>query len=140
MKTRFLAPLAIAALVMVPQIARADGATGMSGVVVDATTLAPINGATIIVTRNEAPPRESRELTTDRHGFFADLALAPGGYFVTTNANGQTVTCIVENVPYGVVRNMRILVGAPGKTPECRGALTTYGLVDPELFSSLYPV
>jgi len=111
----------------------------MSGVVIDASTRAPIEGATVVVTRYDSALRESKEFTTDRRGFFADIALTPGAYLVTTSALGQLVTCIVNDVPYGVVRNVRIVLGT-GLVPECKGTLVHFGVVDPDQLGSIYPV
>jgi len=140
MNFRIAAPLAAAALAAGMQAAAAQVPTGMSGFVIDGVTGAPIQGAEVFVTRHENEPRRSKELTTDRHGFFSDISLTPGPYLVTTSVRGQLITCIVDNVQDGVVRTMRIVVGKPGTTPQCLGALVRLGTVDPDQTASLYRI
>ena len=140
MNVRIVAPLAAAALALSLQAASADGTTGMSGYLLEAGTKKPIQDATVIVARHENEPVRVKELKTDKNGFFADLTLSPGPYLVTTNVHGQITTCFVDNVQEGVVRTMRIVVGQPGTTPECLGALIRVGTVDPDQTASLYRI
>ncbi|MBV8284697.1 MAG: carboxypeptidase regulatory-like domain-containing protein, partial [Candidatus Eremiobacteraeota bacterium] len=57
---------------------------GLSGVVVDADTSAPVAGATITV----SAPSQSSTGTTDASGRFTFLTLAPDTYTVTVNKSG----------------------------------------------------
>ncbi|MBV8155018.1 MAG: TonB-dependent receptor, partial [Candidatus Eremiobacteraeota bacterium] len=57
---------------------------GLSGVVVDADTSAPVAGATVTV----SAPSQSSTGTTDASGRFTFLTLAPDTYTVTVNKSG----------------------------------------------------
>src|ERR1700680_2155429 len=55
---RLLSTAAIAALAFVPLSVSAEGPTGVSGLILDANTKAPITGVRIVVARDEQPPQE----------------------------------------------------------------------------------
>jgi len=130
----------VAAALAFPAIAGAEGPSGMSGFVIDAVTRAPLGGVTVVVARDENPPKEKDEVVTDRHGFFTDLALRPGGYVVIVDIRNKLISCIVDDVHEGVVRHMKILVGRSGNDSQCVGPLVRHDTVDPDETASLYRI
>jgi hypothetical protein len=140
MKARISIPLAVAVLALFPLVAGAEGGTGMSGYVVDASTKAPIAGVTVVIVRDEAAPAEQREVVTNRQGFFTDITLVPGRYMISADTQGHLVTCIVNDVNSGVVRHVNILIGHAGTDTRCVGLTLRNNMVDPDQTASIYRV
>ncbi|MBV8067634.1 MAG: TonB-dependent receptor, partial [Candidatus Eremiobacteraeota bacterium] len=80
-----MTPFLALSLVLIPtQIARAGTTGGISGVVVEVGTSAPIAGAKVTVTS----PSQSAAVTTDAQGRFAFVSLAPDEYTISLQKNG----------------------------------------------------
>ena len=120
-----------------PALVSAEGATGVSGTVIQADTKAPIQGATIVIARNGNPPEDRHQMTTDKKGAFTDIGLEPGVYLVATEVKGQLIGCKVNDVHNGIVRRVQIIVGPTISATKCVGS-TVGGTLDSDETASVY--
>ena len=77
-----------------------------------------------------------KTMTTDRHGYFADITLQPGRYLVTANMMGWRSSCVVDDVFNGNVTRMNISVGAD--TARCSGPRVHSAVINPGETADIY--
>lgn len=134
----------VLAAAFLPLAALADATGGVSGVVIDRATGRPVAGATIAV--YQLPAGESdrpnmtrvRALKTDRHGFFSDLSLEPGGYLITATVPRRAAACAVHAINNGVVRHLQIVVSNDSHASYCRGPYSVP--IDPDETADVYRI
>jgi hypothetical protein len=110
---------------------------GLSGVVIDSTTSAPIAGAT--VTANS--PSQSATATTDASGHFTFLTLSPDTYTVTASKTGyQPVSTPGQIVFADTVQTLTVRLGKSLKTIARVAATGVGALVKSGTTSDVYSV
>jgi len=134
----FIAAVVLAASMSLSVLAADTG--GVSGRVVDVSTGKPLAHAVVAIYQlpvvKNAPVVESA--TTDRRGFFANLALAPGAYLVTANVMGKISSCVVDWVTSGRMTRMNIAVGLD--EDQCSTPRAHPTVVNPAETTDLYIV
>jgi hypothetical protein len=118
-----------------------DEPAGISGIVVDASTGAPVAHSKIYYYR--APYLENGsnrilELTTNARGFFSDITLTPGRYVIMARLPGKVEGCAVDDVMGGEVAHMRIRLGQDAIM--CSGPRVHPALVDPNATADVYRI
>ncbi len=114
---RMLGLLACAALTALPAFAANGGITGR---VFDAAGK-PVAGVPVAIFRMPLHDRAIAvsTLTTDRNGYFANIALQPGRYLVRADIGGTAVACTIDDVFDGW--NARMMVRANPNGATCSG-------------------
>ena len=142
---KLLATIAFAiAAAFMPLAALADATGGVSGVVIDRSTGKPVAGAAISVYELPAATSDSpamirvSSLKTDRHGFFSNLSLAPGGYLITATVPRKAAACAVHAVNNGVVRHLQIVVSNDSHAAYCGGPYAHQ--IDPDETADVYRI
>ena len=113
---------------------------GISGYVVDAASGRAVPGERLLYYR--WPYVENAtvvgELQTDARGFFSDITLAPGRYFVAVPGTTQIAGCAIDDVFGGEVSRVRIVLGRANAT--CSGPRPNPSLVDANATTDVYRI
>ncbi|MGZ3517866.1 MAG: carboxypeptidase-like regulatory domain-containing protein [Vulcanimicrobiaceae bacterium] len=136
--------LLVLATALAPATAFADATGGVAGTVVERSTGKPVAGVAVAI--YELPANRSKEqdatlvrsLVTDRHGFFSDLGLEPGGYVISADVAGKTSSCAVHAIYNGQVRHVKIVISNDARAPQCEGPYARQ--LDPDETSDVYRV
>ena len=131
--------LALAGSLVTPAFADQPG--GISGVVVDAKTGAPVAHATLYYYRSpylENGPNHIMTLKANGRGFFSDVTLDPGRYVIMARLPGKVEGCAVDDVMGGEVARMKIEIGHDGIM--CSGPRIHPALVDPNATADVYRI
>ena len=144
MNKQFALAIAPMLALAAPIAALADATGGVSGTVVDRATGRPEAGVTVAVYELPSSRSKGQEVTlvrsmqTDRHGFFSDLGLEPGGYIVTADVAGKMSSCAVHAIYNGEVRHLKIVISNDARAPKCEGPYARD--LDPDETSDLYRI
>jgi len=111
---------------------------GVNGTLLDEAGR-PVAGAPVAIFR--MPIRQAdvavATVKTDRHGFFAELALPPGRYVVSSVASTHSSSCVIDDVFDGVVTRVKLRLGP---STRCSGPRLHSALINPALTSDVYIV
>jgi len=122
---RMLGTMMVLGALLGPSLAAAQNITGqVEGVVSDAATGKPLQGATVAITSPTGAWIE-QSVTTDGSGYFAVTALPPGHYQLTVLAQGYAPTSeqdLQVMVDYRIRANQRL-------APHAASAEATAGAV-----------
>jgi hypothetical protein len=132
---KLVALVALLGFAAVPALA-ANG--GISGTLVDEAGR-PVAGAPVAIFRMPIRQADTAMATvkTNGRGFFAEIALPPGRYVVSSVASTQSSSCVVDDVFDGAVTRVKLRLGPSSK---CSGPRLHSAVVNPALTSDVYVV
>jgi|SRR5579862_5381242 len=127
---------ALALMVFCAMPARAEGAGGVSGFVVDPQSSARVAGVNLLLIRDGGGQPIS--LTSNQRGFFSALALEPGAYILVADGIGGpgTTSCVAVNVDEGEV--VRVVVPVVHYSRDC--AFPKPSLIDASQTADIYRI